>query len=117
MKCSKLAVLAEAALTSMRKYAVVPSRMMICSSLISQVWTLTLGVLKAAAKLIEDKVIDNIVDNRYRSFREGIGAEIVSGKATLHTLEQYALQNKPIRNESGRQERIKLVLNEVIFSV
>ena len=73
--------------------------------------------LKAAAKLIEDKVIDNIVDNRYRSFRDGIGAEIVSGKATLHTLEKYALENNSIRNESGRQERIKLVLNEVIYSV
>ncbi|MFC4102357.1 xylose isomerase [Paenibacillus xanthanilyticus] len=73
--------------------------------------------LKAAAKLIEEKVIDNIVDNRYRSFKEGIGADIVSGKATLHTLEQYALQNNPIINESGRQERIKLQLNEIIFSV
>jgi len=73
--------------------------------------------LKAAAKLIEDKVIDNIVDNRYRSFRDGIGAEIVSGKATLHTLEKYAMENNSIRNESGRQERIKLVLNEVIYSV
>ncbi|MFC5651875.1 xylose isomerase [Paenibacillus solisilvae] len=73
--------------------------------------------LKAAAKLIEDKVIDSIVDNRYRSFKEGIGAEIVSGKATLHSLEKYALENNSIRNESGRQERIKLVLNEVIYSV
>lgn len=73
--------------------------------------------LKAAAKLTEEKILDNIVDNRYRSFKEGIGAEIVSGKATLASLEQYALQNNPIKNESGRQERIRLVLSEVIFSV
>ncbi|MBW7476843.1 xylose isomerase [Paenibacillus oenotherae] len=73
--------------------------------------------LKAAAKLIEDRVLDGIVDNRYRSFNDGIGADIVAGKATLHTLEQYALQNNPIKNESGRQERIKLVLSEIIFSV
>ncbi|MCA0756104.1 xylose isomerase [Paenibacillus sp. N4] len=73
--------------------------------------------LKAAAKLIDEKILDSIVDNRYRSFKEGIGAEIVSGKATLASLEQYALQNNPIKNESGRQERIRLMLSEVIFSV
>lgn len=73
--------------------------------------------LKAAAKLIEEKVLDQIIDNRYRSFKEGIGAEIVAGKATLASLEQYALQNHSIKNESGRQERIRLMLSEVIFSV
>lgn len=73
--------------------------------------------LKAAAKLIENRTLDSIVENRYRSFKEGIGAEIVSGKATLKSLEQYALQNNPIVNESGRQERIRLMLSEAIFSV
>lgn len=73
--------------------------------------------LKAAAKLIEGRVLDSIVENRYRSFKEGIGADIVSGKATLASLEAYALQNSTIKNESGRQEQIKHVLNEVIFSV
>ncbi|MBM7567729.1 xylose isomerase [Paenibacillus sacheonensis] len=73
--------------------------------------------LKAAAKLIEQNVIDGFVDNRYRSFKEGIGAEIVAGRATLASLEQYALQNHVIKNESGRLERIKLQLNEIIFSV
>ncbi|SFE87764.1 xylose isomerase [Paenibacillus algorifonticola] len=73
--------------------------------------------LKAAAKLTEEKILDSIVDNRYRTFKEGIGADIVSGKATLASLEQYALQNNPIRLESGRQERIRLQLSEVIFSV
>ncbi|WP_308638312.1 xylose isomerase [Paenibacillus silvisoli] len=73
--------------------------------------------LKAAAKLIEEKIIDNIIDNRYRSFQDGIGAEILAGRATLQSLEQYAMQNNVIKNESGRLERIKLVLNEVIYSV
>jgi len=73
--------------------------------------------LKAAAKLIEENVLDGIVDHRYRSFKEGIGADIVAGKATLQSLEQHALQNLPIKNESGRLERMKLVLNEVIYSV
>ncbi|ALS29790.1 xylose isomerase [Paenibacillus sp. 32O-W] len=73
--------------------------------------------LKAAARLIEGKVLDAFVEERYRSFREGIGADIVAGRATLASLEQYALQNKPIRNESGRLERIRAALNEAIFGV
>jgi xylose isomerase len=72
--------------------------------------------LKAAAKLIEERVLDRIVEERYRSFGEGIGADIVAGKATLASLEQHAL-NHPIRNESGRQEQIKMVVNEIIYSV
>ncbi|WP_127533785.1 xylose isomerase [Paenibacillus kobensis] len=73
--------------------------------------------LKAAAKLIENKVLDSVVEDRYASFNSGIGAEIVSGKATLASLEQYALQNNPIVNKSGRQERLRLLLSEVIYSV
>ncbi|WP_372635188.1 xylose isomerase [Cohnella sp.] len=73
--------------------------------------------LKAAAKLIEERVIDDIVSKRYSSFGEGIGADIVSGKATLKSLEAYALQAKPIRNESARLEQIKANLNDVIFGV
>ncbi|MBJ6362825.1 xylose isomerase [Paenibacillus sp. GCM10012307] len=73
--------------------------------------------LKAAAKMVESKFFDNILSNRYRSFSEGIGADVVAGKATLKSLEEYALQNHPIKNESGRQERIKLLINEIIYSV
>ncbi|XEC93938.1 xylose isomerase [Paenibacillus tarimensis] len=73
--------------------------------------------LKAAAKMIETRFFDQILESRYRSFSEGIGAEIVSGKATLQSLEQYAMQNNLIKNESGRQERVKLMINEIIYSV
>jgi len=73
--------------------------------------------LKAAAKLIEDRVLDDLVAKRYSSFGEGIGADIVSGKATLKSLEAYALQAKPIRNESARLEQLKAALNDIIFSV
>lgn len=73
--------------------------------------------LKAAAKLIEEKILDSIVEDRYATFKEGIGADIVAGKATLKSLEQYILTNPPIVNKSGRQENIRLKLSEVIFSV
>lgn len=72
--------------------------------------------LQVAAKLIEDRVFENVLENRYATFRTGIGAEIVSGKANFHTLEAYALQNKPIVHESGRVELIRSVLNQYILN-
>ncbi|WP_019534668.1 xylose isomerase [Paenibacillus ginsengihumi] len=72
--------------------------------------------LQVAAKLIEDRVFENVLENRYATFRTGIGADIVSGKANFHTLEAYALQNKPIVHESGRVELIRSVLNQYILN-
>jgi len=72
--------------------------------------------LKVAAKLIEDRVLEDVVENRYRSFQGGVGAEIASGRATLKSLEAYALENHPIRNTSGRQEQIKAIVNEYLLS-
>ncbi|WNC14792.1 xylose isomerase [Brevibacillus brevis] len=71
--------------------------------------------LKVAAKLIEDRAFDQVIEHRYRSFKEGIGKEIVEGRATLHTLEQYALENTPPKNESGRLELLRSVLNQYIL--
>ncbi|MFB0845483.1 xylose isomerase [Paenibacillus oleatilyticus] len=73
--------------------------------------------LKVAAKLIEDRFFEKITDERYSSFKSGIGLDIVSGKADFRQLEQYALGNQTISNKSGRLERIKAELNEYIFSV
>ncbi|MNJ36739.1 xylose isomerase [Paenibacillus bouchesdurhonensis] len=72
--------------------------------------------LKVAAKLIEEKFFENLLDERYASFKSGIGADIVSGKANFKTLEAYALQNSEIRNKSGHLELVKARLNEYIFA-
>lgn len=73
--------------------------------------------LKVAAKLIEDRVFDDFIEKRYSSFKEGVGAEIVSGKATLASLSEYALNNEqPRKNESGRQEMLKSLLNQYILA-
>ena len=73
--------------------------------------------LQVAAKLIEDKVFDNILDTRYGSFKSGIGADIVSGKANFKTLEAYALENNaPIVNQSGRLELIKATVNQYLLN-
>ncbi|WP_258833432.1 xylose isomerase [Peribacillus frigoritolerans] len=73
--------------------------------------------LKVAHKLLEDRVFENIIDERYSSFEKGIGLEIVEGRANFQTLEQYALQNPNITNYSGRQERLKATLNQYILEV
>ncbi|MNC29812.1 Xylose isomerase [compost metagenome] len=72
--------------------------------------------LQVAAKLLEDKVLENVVSDRYASFKTGIGADIVAGKTDLKSLEAYALQNNPIVNASGRQELIKSVLNQYLLN-
>ncbi|MCZ8512261.1 xylose isomerase [Paenibacillus filicis] len=72
--------------------------------------------LQVATKLLEDRVLEQAIDSRYASFRSGIGADIVSGKATLSSLEAYALENKPIVNVSGRLELIKSTLNQYILN-
>ncbi|MNN16835.1 Xylose isomerase [compost metagenome] len=71
--------------------------------------------LKVAAKMIEDRVFENVIEERYATFKEGIGQEIVSGKATLQSLEAYALQNNPVNNKSGRLELIRSVFNQYIL--
>lgn len=73
--------------------------------------------LKVAHKLIEDRVFEDVIAERYHSFTEGIGLDIVEGRANFHTLEQYALNNNSIQNRSGRQERLKATLNQYILEV
>ncbi|MFD3259709.1 xylose isomerase [Paenibacillus lentus] len=72
--------------------------------------------LKVAARMIEDKFFDNLLEERYASFKSGIGADIVSGKANFKTLEAYALKNSEIRNKSNHLELVKARLNEYIFT-
>lgn len=72
--------------------------------------------LKVAARLIEDRVFEEAIERRYASFREGVGLDIVSGKATLASLEQYALRQDTIVNVSGRQEFLKTRLNQYLLA-
>ncbi|GAA3329796.1 hypothetical protein GCM10020331_079710 [Ectobacillus funiculus] len=71
--------------------------------------------LKVANKLLEDRVLEDVIADRYSSFTEGIGLEIVEGKADFHKLEQYALSLGEIKNKSGRQERLKAVVNQYLL--
>ena len=77
--------------------------------------TFALG-LRLAHKLIEDGRMDKFVDDRYSSYRSGIGADIVSGKATMADLEKYALKMGDVTTlKSGRQEYLENILNSIMF--
>ena len=71
---------------------------------------------KVAQRLIDDKVLDSILDNRYSSFNDGIGKSIVEGNTDFKKLQDYALGLDKIDNESGNLEVIKGLLNQYIVT-
>ena len=76
--------------------------------------TFALGLIKAAA-LIEDGRIDEFVKEKYRSFETEIGKKILSG-TTLEELAAYAEKlGSTTQPQSGRQEYLESVLNNVMF--
>ncbi len=80
--------------------------------------TFALG-LRIAAKMIEDGRIDKFVEDRYSSWTTGIGADIISGKATMEDLEKYALEKGEVTDSlsSGRQELLESTMNQIMFSI
>ncbi|MDO6354733.1 xylose isomerase [Caloramator sp. CAR-1] len=74
--------------------------------------------LRIAYKIIEDGRIDKFIQERYSSYKEGIGKDILDGKVTLEDLEQYALSIGEVKNiGSGRQEYLENILNSIIFGL
>lgn len=71
--------------------------------------------LLVASQLIQDRVFDDFIVNRYKSYTEGIGLDIVEGRADFHTLESHALTLSQIPNESGREEHLKSILNQYLL--
>ncbi len=71
--------------------------------------------LKIAAAMRKDRVFEEIVSNRYRSYDSGIGQKIDQGKTNFAELEAYILaKGNPDPNESGRQEQIENIINEYL---
>lgn len=71
--------------------------------------------LRVAAKLIEDRVFEDFIEERYKSYSFGIGRDIIEGRVTFEELSQYALKNDKIVNTSGKQEYLESILNQYIF--
>ena len=81
---------------------------------ISGMDTFALGLIKAY-ELINDGRIEDFVKQRYASYTQGIGKEIVEGRASLESLEAYTLQNEEVKVESGRQELLESIFNNILF--
>jgi xylose isomerase len=71
---------------------------------------------KTANRLIESGILEKFIENRYASYKKGIGKDIVMGKVDLKSLEKYALGLGRIENTSGRQEYLETMLNEYLLS-
>lgn len=73
-----------------------------------------LGLIKAQA-IIDDGRIDEFKKERYSSYQSGIGKRIVEGKETLESLAEYAADLTDVKAQSGRQEYLENVLNDILF--
>lgn len=71
--------------------------------------------LRVAYKLLENGDLEDFIKEKYSSFTQGIGKEIVEGKVGFKELEAYALNNNHIINKSGRQELLESIVNQYIF--
>lgn len=70
--------------------------------------------LKIAARLIQDKVLDNFIAERYAGWDSELGRNIEARKVGFVELEKYTLEHGEPSVKSGRQELIENVLNEYI---
>ena len=70
--------------------------------------------LKIAAKLVQDKVFDGFIKQRYSGWDKGIGKKIEAKQATFEDLEAYTLKKGEPVITSGRQEYLENVLNDYI---
>lgn len=72
--------------------------------------------LKIAAKLRETGELAAMVQDRYSSWDQGIGAEIEAGQHNFASLEKYMMRKgDAARNKSGRQELFENVVNRYVI--
>lgn len=72
--------------------------------------------LKIADKIIRDGRIDDFIKQRYASFRNGIGADIINGEIDIEGLSAYALELGSVEDKnSGRQEYLESIINNIMF--
>jgi xylose isomerase len=71
--------------------------------------------LKIAVGMIENDAMQSFQDKRYAGWSTGMGADMLSGKASLGDVADYALEkNTSPKPVSGRQEYLENYINNVI---
>lgn len=75
--------------------------------------------LIVADKMHQDKYIENLWENRYASFSEGIGATVEDGTATLESLNDYAIdipqKDLLAATKSDHLESVKATINNFMI--
>lgn len=74
--------------------------------------------LLIAARLIEDKVFDNIVDTRYSTWdKNALAAKVLKGSTDLETVAKYGIEQNIQEIPSSHEERIRTIFNKYMFEV
>jgi xylose isomerase len=71
--------------------------------------------LLIAAKMVDDKQLEKIVDARYEGWKGKLGKDILGGKMSLAQLAKHVEKNElDPQPRSGRQERLEALVNNYI---
>ncbi len=73
--------------------------------------------LLIAHEIVKDKTLSAFLEERYGSFRSGIGRKIMSGDVGLRELHEWILREGTPILRSGRQEMLENLLNDYILSI
>ena len=72
--------------------------------------------LELANAILEDGSIEKIKKERYASFNSEEGKNFVAGKIDLESLVKIAYNHEDVKLESGKQELVENLINNVIFN-
>jgi xylose isomerase len=72
--------------------------------------------LKVAHRMREDRVLEDFIAERYKSYGEGIGKKIAEGKTDFEELSAHAHEHDRIENVSGRQEMLESIVNRYLMT-
>jgi xylose isomerase len=70
--------------------------------------------LLVAQQIIDDGALGTFLEQRYRSYQSGIGAQIMSGKAGFEEIDALVRSAEIPAVESGRQEMLENILNSYL---
>jgi xylose isomerase len=70
--------------------------------------------LLIADQIIQDKVLDNFLEERYESYQSGIGLELMNGNIGYEELDAWIRNQDPPTLKSGRQEMLENIINSYI---
>lgn len=71
--------------------------------------------LIVAQRLLDSGELEDFIAERYSSYTQGIGEQIVKGKVGFEELSEYAFQLDQLAMGSGRQELLEAVLNKYLL--